>query len=100
MQSCKQWIVAFAGAFALAGAHADLLIGQTVGVTGTVAATVKESMLGAQLYIDDVNAKGSVRGEKIELVTLDDQFQVTKTVENTRSLIEDRNVLAMFMRIL
>ena len=41
-------------------AQAQLLIGQTVGVTGAVAATVKESMLGANLYIDAINAKGGV----------------------------------------
>ena len=39
-------------------AQAQLIIGQTVGVTGAVAATVKESMLGANLYIDAINAKG------------------------------------------
>jgi len=45
-------------------AHAQLKIGQSVGVTGAVAATVKESSLGAQLYIDAVNAKGGINGEK------------------------------------
>src|SRR2546430_8416702 len=97
MHTCKQWIIALGSAFALFGAHADLLIGQTVGVTGTVAATVKESMLGAQLYFDDVNAKGGIKGEKIDVVTLDDHFEVAKTVENTRTLIEDKNVLVLFM---
>jgi len=53
-------------------ASAQLKIGQTTGVTGAVAATVKESMFGAQLYIDSVNAKGGVGGEKIEVITLDD----------------------------
>ena len=33
------------------GARADILVGQTVGVTGAVAATVKESMLGAQMTV-------------------------------------------------
>jgi ABC-type branched-subunit amino acid transport system substrate-binding protein len=97
MGNIRPWIMAIAGALALGGAHAELLIGQTVGVTGTVAATVKESMLGAQLYIDEVNAKGGVRGEKIEILTLDDHFEVPKTVENAKTLIEEKNVLALFM---
>src|SRR3954451_19237540 len=82
----------------LAGAvHADILIGQTVGVTGAVAATVKESMQGAQLYIDRVNAQGGIKGEKVAILTLDDGFDVKRAVENTRVLVEEKNVLAMFM---
>jgi ABC-type branched-subunit amino acid transport system substrate-binding protein len=68
-----------------------------VGVTGTVAATVKESMQGAQLYLDHVNAKGGVGGEKIEIITLDDAFDVKKAEANARTLIEERGVLALFM---
>lgn len=79
------------------GAQAQLLIGQTVGVTGAVAATVKESMAGAKLYIDSVNAKGGIRGEKVELITLDDKFDVKLAAENARILIEDKKVLALFM---
>ena len=82
----------------LAGtARADILIGQTVGVTGAVAATVKESMQGAQLYIDHVNAHGGIKGERIDILTLDDAFDIKRAVENTRVLVEEKNVLAMFM---
>jgi ABC-type branched-subunit amino acid transport system substrate-binding protein len=55
-------------------AQAQLRIGQTTGVTGAVAANIKESMLGASLYVNAVNAKGGVNGEKIEIITLDDKF--------------------------
>jgi ABC-type branched-subunit amino acid transport system substrate-binding protein len=78
-------------------ARAELLIGQTVGVTGAVAATVKESMLGAKLYIDLVNAKGGIHGEKLEVITLDDKFDTKLTLENAKTLIVDRKVLALFM---
>lgn len=78
-------------------AAAQITIGQTVGVTGAVAATVKESMRGAQLYLDQVNAKGGVAGEKIQVVTLDDAFDVKKAVENARTLIEKQGALALFM---
>jgi len=81
----------------LGTAKADILIGQTVGVTGTVAATVKESMLGAQLYIDDVNAKGGILGEKINVITLDDQFDTSLTLANGQTLIEKNQVVALFM---
>jgi ABC-type branched-subunit amino acid transport system substrate-binding protein len=50
--------------------QAEILIGQTVGVTDAVAATVQESSTGAMLYIDAINAKGGVGGDKIEIITL------------------------------
>ncbi|MDR7307476.1 ABC transporter substrate-binding protein [Rhodoferax saidenbachensis] len=78
-------------------AQAQIRIGQTVGVTGAVAATVKESNFGAQLYLDAINAKGGVGGEKIELITLDDKFDPKLTAANARELIEQRQVLALFM---
>ncbi|WP_255593423.1 ABC transporter substrate-binding protein [Acidovorax sp. sic0104] len=78
-------------------AHAQLLIGQTVGVTGSAAATVAESTQGAALYIDHVNARGGVGGQQVELVLLDDKFDPKLTLENTRTLIEQKNVIGMFM---
>lgn len=78
-------------------AQAQLLIGQTVGVTGAVAATIKESMQGASLYLDAVNAKGGINGEKVEVITLDDQFDPKLTLVNAKTLIEERKVLALFM---
>jgi ABC-type branched-subunit amino acid transport system substrate-binding protein len=80
-----------------AAPRAQLLIGQTVGVTGAVAATVKESMAGASLYIDSVNARGGISGEKISIITLDDKFDVKQAAENARVLIEEKKVLALFM---
>lgn len=93
----SHWLLACAWGACALGASAQIRIGQTVGVTGTVAATVKESMLGAQLVFDQVNAKGGVGGEKIDIVTLDDAFDVKKAEANARSLIEERGVLALFM---
>ena len=84
-------------ASACVSASAQLKIGQTTGVTGAVAATVKESSLGAQLYLDAVNAKGGVGGEKIELITLDDKFDTQQALANAKELIEQRGVLALFM---
>lgn len=78
-------------------AHAQILIGQTVGLTGPVAATVKEAVDGAKLYIDSVNAKGGIRGEKIELITLDDKFDPKIAAANANTLITEKNVVALFL---
>ena len=77
--------------------QAQILIGQTVGVTGPVAATVKEAVEGARLYIDSINAKGGIRGEKIELITLDDKFDPKLAAANASTLIVEKKVVALFM---
>lgn len=77
--------------------HAQILIGQTAGFSGPVAAGVKETTDGAQLYIDAINAKGGVNGQKIELISLDDKFEPKLAAENARLLIEDKHVAALFL---
>jgi ABC-type branched-subunit amino acid transport system substrate-binding protein len=77
-------------------ARADILIGQTAGLTGQVAASVKELNLGAKLYLDHVNASGGVGGQRIELQTLDDQFDPKRSAANAQALI-DRGALALFL---
>jgi branched-chain amino acid transport system substrate-binding protein len=84
-------------AFCLTGAQAQLLIGQTAGYTGIVGPGVKETADGARLYIDAINAKGGVLGQKIELISMDDKFEPKLAAENARVLIEEKNVLALFM---
>lgn len=78
-------------------AAAQIRIGQTTGITGPTAAPVKEINLGAMLYIDHVNAEGGIGGQQIEVVTLDDKNQVPVTVENTKQLIADSRVVALFL---
>ena len=86
-------------AIAVSAAHAQsqILIGQSAGFTGAVAAGVKETTDGARLWIDSVNARGGVNGQKIELISLDDKLDPKIAAENARQLIEGRNVSAMFL---
>ncbi len=93
-----RWLVA-AGLTALlaAPAAAEILIGQTAGFSGPVAAGVNETTTGAKLWIDAVNAKGGVNGQKIELVSLDDKFEPPLAAQNARKLVAERGVLALFL---
>lgn len=93
----KHLIVAALVAFAPGWALSDILIGQTAGFSGPVAAGVKETTEGARLWIDAVNAKGGVNGQKIELISLDDKFEPKLAAANAKTLIEDKNVLALFL---
>jgi branched-chain amino acid transport system substrate-binding protein len=86
------------GLACLAGAtHAQILIGQTAGFSGPVASGVKETTDGARLYLDAVNSRGGINGQKIELISLDDKFDPKLAVENARELIEKREVVALFL---
>ncbi|HVE53782.1 MAG TPA: ABC transporter substrate-binding protein, partial [Ramlibacter sp.] len=78
-------------------AGSQILIGQTAGFTGTVAAGVKETTEGAKLWIDSINAKGGVNGQKVELVSMDDKFDPKIAAANAKVLIEEKNVLALFL---
>jgi branched-chain amino acid transport system substrate-binding protein len=80
----------------LGTANADIIIGQTAGITGPVAGSVKEVTTGALLYFDTVNASGGVHDEKIKLVSLDDKFDPKLAASNAKSLI-DRGVMALFL---
>jgi ABC-type branched-subunit amino acid transport system substrate-binding protein len=81
----------------LAGpAVAQIRIGQTAGFTGAVASSVKEATDGAKLYFDAVNARGGINGQKIELISLDDQFDPKLAVENAKKLI-GQGVVALFL---
>ena len=78
-------------------ATAQIRIGQPSGFTGSVAAGVKENTDGAKLYLDAVNAKGGVNGQKIELLSVDDQFDPAQTVARATELIDTQRVVALFL---
>lgn len=76
---------------------AQILIGQTTGVTGASAANVKETLDGQRLWIDAVNARGGVNGQKVEVITLDDEGDAKLARANAHKLIDEHRVLALFM---
>lgn len=80
----------------LAPAAAQIKIGQTAGLTGAVAASVQEATSGARLYLDAVNSKGGIAGQKLLLVSLDDKFDPKLSQANARTLI-DQGVIALFL---
>ena len=47
-------------------------------------------------YVEKVNAEGGIGGRKIKLITLDDAYNPSKTVEQARKLVEEDEVLFIF----
>jgi ABC-type branched-subunit amino acid transport system substrate-binding protein len=94
-----------AGVLACAGAQAQALqgltattvvIGQSAPLTGANAELGNDIRNGALAYFAKVNAAGGVHGRKIELNTLDDGNQVPRAEANTKKLVEETGVFALF----
>jgi ABC-type branched-subunit amino acid transport system substrate-binding protein len=73
----------------------EIKIGQTYPYSGPLSgyATIAKAEAA---YFAKINAEGGINGRKIKLISLDDGFQPPKTVEQTRRLIEEEQVLLLF----
>ena len=69
-------------------------IGQTMPFSGPASAYGSVG-LAELAYYKKINDQGGVNGRKIELISLDDGYSPPKTVEQTRKLIEEDQVLAI-----
>lgn len=74
----------------------QIVLGQSVALSGPAQELGKDMQLGASLYFNQVNAKGGVNGRRIVLKTLDDGYEPPRAAENTRKLIADEKVFALF----
>jgi len=74
----------------------QIVLGQSVALSGPAQQLGLDMQLGATLYFNQVNARGGVHGRKIVLKTLDDGYEATRAAENTRKLINDEKVFALF----
>ena len=73
----------------------EIRIGQTMPYSG--ANTASGSVGKAHTaYFDMINERGGIRGRRIKLISRDDGYSPARTVEETRRLIEQDNVLLMF----
>jgi len=74
----------------------QIVLGQSAAMTGPAAQLGQDMRTGAMLYFDYVNSHGGVHGRKIVLKTLDDGYESTRAAANTKKLIEDDKVFALF----
>jgi ABC-type branched-subunit amino acid transport system substrate-binding protein len=76
----------------------EIKIGNILPYSGPVSAygTIGKS---AAAYIAKVNAEGGVNGRKVNFISVDDAYTPSKTVEQTRKLVEQDEVLAIFLPI-
>ena len=73
-----------------------ILIGQSVSLSGPTGSLGQEMQAGAVAYFNHVNKQGGVNGRTIVLKTLDDAYEVDKTVANVKAPIDKDGVFALF----
>lgn len=73
----------------------EIKIGQTAAYSGPASAygTIGKAETA---YMRMINDRGGINGRKVNLISLDDGYSPPKTVEQTRRLVEQDQVLAIF----
>ena len=71
-------------------------IGMSMAQTGGLAAAGKSSLLGIQIWRDDINAKGGLLGRKVELVVYDDKSSAAETPAIYAKLLDVDKVDILF----
>jgi branched-chain amino acid transport system substrate-binding protein len=85
---------------ALAQGDGPIRIGMTVSSTGTFALAAQSGLRGAEIWVDDVNARGGIeiggKKRKVELVKLDDRSDKTTVPKVYETLIREEKVDLLF----
>src|SRR5258708_22626510 len=74
----------------------SIVIGQSAPLSGANAELGNDIRNGALAYFKKANDAGGVHGRKIELVTLDDANQVPRAEANTKRMVEEQPVFALY----
>jgi branched-chain amino acid transport system substrate-binding protein len=81
--------------YGLGVTDAEIRIGQTMPYSGANTASGSVGKAHAA-YFSMINERGGIHGRRIKLISRDDGYNPARTVEETRRLIEQDNVLLMF----
>jgi branched-chain amino acid transport system substrate-binding protein len=87
-------VAAFLATFGATSAQ-DVKIGYSGALSGPASFTGLDIKRGAEMAIDEINAKGGVKGRKLVLVSRDDEHNPVRTVAQYRELVERERVVAM-----
>ncbi len=75
---------------------AEIHIGSSAALSGPAAALGKRFHAGARACFHQLNQKGGIAGARVVSHLLDDAYEPAQAERNTRKLVEDPRVLALF----
>lgn len=75
---------------------ASIKIGQSTALTGPLGELGNAMHQGAQVAFASINQRGGVHGRQIELITLDDAYEVPRAVANVDKLLARPDCFALF----
>src|SRR4029078_8254734 len=84
-----------ASVFAAEAASAQVKVGAVLSVTGPASFLGDPEKKTLELYVDEINAKGGVNGQKLQLVVYDDAADANAARTFATRLIEENRVVAM-----
>jgi len=94
--SAGSMAVAAAPAPAAGVSDSQIVIGISIPLSGPVGKNGSEFLSGANMVFDRVNGAGGIFGRKIVTEVIDDGYQPAKTADNVRTLVNDKQVFAVF----
>ncbi len=71
-------------------------LGMSGPFSGGVNSVGNQFLLGAEVYLKNLNDNGGVFGRKIEIIAKDDRYEPRIAVENVKELLEKDKVFALF----
>lgn len=77
------------------GGGKPIKLGSAIDISGPVAATGKDALLGMELAVDQLNAGEGVLGRQVEFITRDNQSKPEVAVQEARKLVEEDGVVAL-----
>ena len=91
----KRALLLLCSLIALTSAFAMIKVGTSLSLSGPIETLARNLQLGVQIYFDKVNAQGGVHGQKLQLITLDNQYDPLVAGQNVRRLINQDQVIAL-----
>ena len=89
-------LAAFSGIAAEPGIDSErILFGQSAALTGPASGLGQAMRAGIEAAFSEANRNGGVHGRRLELISLDDGYEPEAAIDNTRTLINEREVFAL-----
>ncbi len=86
---------AIAAIITAGGASAQVKIGAVLSVTGPASFLGDPEKKTLEMYVADINAKGGVNGQKLELVVYDDGGKANEALTFAKRLVDEDKIVAM-----